>query len=210
MNLTLYKMTPLEEWITEKYLSHSICTPEDMDIHRIVDAFGGEVAYLRTRSHARWEDDGTNEFMIYLDSRVDEATARSEFFHELCHPLRHVGDQKMLPKAFRDLQETQASLFQQYAAIPFFMLQDLTLPVYENEIPFYLAHVFNIPVVLAKRRFNQIKSRISQEEYSQRLTSYAQSMYSKADPANWSDETKRLFITAIQRKLERGQGVVIR
>lgn len=210
MNLTLYKMTPLEEWITEKYLAHSICTPEDIDIHRISEAFGGEVSYLRTRSHARWEDDGTSDFMIILDSRLDEPTARSEFFHELCHPLRHAGDQRMLPKAFRDLQETQASLFQQYAAIPFFMVQNLALPVYEKDIPFYLAHVFNVPVLLANRRLNQIKGRISQEEFSQRIAYYCQSIYSKADPVNWSDETKKLFRLAIQRKVQKGQGVVVR
>ncbi|NRQ56084.1 ImmA/IrrE family metallo-endopeptidase [Brevibacillus sp. HD1.4A] len=210
MNLTLYKMTPLEEWITAKYLEHSICLPEDLEINRVADVFGGEITYLRTRSHARWEDDGTSDFMIILDSRLDEPSARSEFFHELCHPLRHVGDQKMLPKAFRDLQETQASLFQQYAAIPFFMVQDLDIPVYEKDIPLYLAHVFNVPVSLANRRFNQIKGRISQEEYSQRIASYCQSIYSKADPVNWSQETKKLFSLAIQRKLQKGQGVVVR
>lgn len=210
MNLTLYKMTPLEEWITAKYLEHSICLPEDLEINRVADVFGGEITYLRTRSHARWEDDGTSEFMIILDSRLDESSARGEFFHELCHPLRHVGDQKMLPKAFRDLQEMQASLFQQYAAIPFFMVHDLDMPVYEKDIPLYLAHVFNVPVSLSNRRFNQIKGRISQEEFSQRIASYCQSIYSKADPANWSDETKKLFRLAIQRKLQKGQGVVVR
>lgn len=210
MNLTLYKMTPLEEWVTEKYLAHSIYTPDDLEIHRIAEAFGGEVAYLRTRSHARWEDDGTNDFMIIIDSRLDEPSARGEFFHELCHPLRHVGDQKMLPKAFRDLQETQASLFQQYSAIPFFMVKELDMTVYEKDIPLYLAYVFNVPVSLANRRFNQIKGRISQEEYSQRIASYCHSTYSKADPANWSHETKKLFSLAIQRKLQKGQGVVIR
>ncbi|MGG1531468.1 ImmA/IrrE family metallo-endopeptidase [Brevibacillus agri] len=210
MDLSLYKMTPLEEWIAEKYLAHSIFTPEDLDIHRIANIFGGEISYLPTKSHARWIDDGFNDFMIILDSRLDEPSLRSEFFHELCHPLRHVGDQRTLPKTFRDLQEMQASLFQQYAAIPFFMVQELVLPVYENEIPLYLAQTFNVPVSLATRRFNQIRGRISQEEYSQRIATYLQSQYSKADPTNWSDETKRLFLTAIKRKFQKGQGVVIR
>lgn len=49
MNLTLYKMTPLEEWIAEKYLAHSIFTPEDLDIHRIANIFGGEISYLPTK-----------------------------------------------------------------------------------------------------------------------------------------------------------------
>ncbi|WP_338463360.1 ImmA/IrrE family metallo-endopeptidase [Brevibacillus borstelensis] len=210
MDLSLYKMTPLEEWITSKYLENSICTPSDLDIFHIAASLGGEITYLRTKSHARWIDDGSNEFMIILDSRLDEPSARSEFFHELCHPLRHVGDQQMLPRAFRDLQETQASQFQLYAAIPFFMVQELHLPAYEIDVPLYWAHVFRVPLDLAIRRFRQIKNRISQEEYSQRLVSYNRSMYRKADPANWCDEAKEMFRLAIDRKLKKGQGVVIR
>ncbi|MGN7471644.1 hypothetical protein ACTHO6_16855, partial [Brevibacillus sp. SAFN-007a] len=69
---------------------------------------------------------------------------------------------------------------------------------------------FRVPLDLATRRFKQIKNRISQEEYSQRIATYLQSQYSKANPTNWSDETKRLFLTAIKRKFQKGQGVVIR
>ncbi|WNC15381.1 ImmA/IrrE family metallo-endopeptidase [Brevibacillus brevis] len=210
MDLSLYKMTPLEEWIAEKYLAHSIFTPEDLDIHRIANIYGGEISYLPTKSHARWIDDGSNDFMIILDSRLDEPSAQSEFFHELCHPLRHVGDQQMLPKAFRDLQETQASQFQLYAAIPFFMVLELDFPTYEKDVPMYWAHEFRVPLDLATRRFKQIKNRISQEEYSQRLVSYNLSMYRKADPANWCDEAKEMFRLAIDRKLKKGKGVVIR
>lgn len=209
MDLSLYKMTPLEEWITSTYLQHSITTPDDLSLDNIAASFGGEVANLRTRSHARWIDDGTGDFMIILDSRLDEAAQRSEFFHELCHPLRHVGNQQMLPKAFRDLQETQATSFQLYASIPFFMVKELDMPSLEHNVPYQWAQIFKIPLTLAVRRFRQIKSRINQEEYQKTINSYFQNQHSKSHPSNWSDETKQLFLTAIRRKLEKGKGVVI-
>lgn len=210
MDLSLYKVSPVEEWISTTYMENSICKPEDLAIESISAVFGGEIAYLNTRSHARWVEDDPTNFMIILDLRLDEATIRSEFFHELCHPLRHVGNQIMLPKAFRDLQETQATQFQMYSAIPFFMIQELELPNYENDVPFLWSQVFRVPLSLALRRFRQIKSRINQEEYRLAINSYFHNQSSKAHPSNWSDETKQLFLTAIRRKLEKGIGVVIK
>ncbi|MED4749904.1 terminase [Brevibacillus choshinensis] len=204
MDFSLYKMSPLEQWITDKYLENSILTPLDLDIQRIARMFGGEIVYLRTKSHARWEEDGTNEFLINLDSRLDEPDSRGAFFHELCHPLRHIGNQSMLPKAFKDLQETQASLFQQYAAIPFFMVQELEIPLYEREIPYYWAHIFNLPVPLASRRYNQIKCRIYQEKNDLEFLAHQRSLYRKADPLNWCDEAKEMFRLATQRKRDKG------
>lgn len=203
MDLTLYKLSPLEQWIADKYLENSIFIPQDLNIHRIAAMFGGEIVYLRTKSHARW-DDGTREFLINLDSRLDEPDARGAFFHELCHPLRHTGNQTMLPKALKDLQETQAAIFQQYAAIPFFMVQELELPRFEREIPYYWAHVFNVPVTLASRRYHQIKARIFREQSDLEFMSHQRSLYRKADPANWCDEAKEMFRLAIQRKKDKG------
>ncbi|QRG65286.1 ImmA/IrrE family metallo-endopeptidase [Brevibacillus choshinensis] len=209
MDLSLYKMTPLEEWITTTYLQHSITTPDDLSLEHVVASFGGEIALLKTRSHARWIEDGTGDFIIIIDSRLDEATQRSEFYHELCHPLRHVGNQQMLPKAFRDLQETQATMFQLYASIPFFMIKELDMPDLEHNVPYQWAQIFKTPLPLAVQRFRQIKSRINQEEYQKTINSYFQNQHSKSNPSNWSDETKQLFLTAIRRKLEKSKGVVI-
>lgn len=204
MDFSLYKMTPVEEWITDKYISNSICSPKDLDIHRIADMFGGEISYLRTKSHARWEDDGTGDFLISLDSRLDEPERRRDFFHELCHPLRHVGEQELLPQTLIDLQETQASVFQLYAAIPFFMVLELELPKFEREISHYWAHVFNVPESLASKRYHQIKRRIDLEKRDLEFVAYQNSLYRKADPANWCDEAKEMFRLAIQRKKDKG------
>lgn len=205
MDFSLYKTTPLEQWIADKYIESRILDPSDLDIERIAHIFGGEVTYLRTKSHARWDDDGTGEFLINVDSRLDEPSKRGAFFHELCHPLRHAGNQDMLPKAFKDLQETQASLFQQYASIPIFMVENLETPLYEKNIPHYWAHVFKLPVELTSRRYEQIKGRIALEKSDREFISRQQSSYRKANPANWCDEAKDMFKLAIQRKKEKGE-----
>lgn len=204
MDFSLYKMTPVEQWIADKYIDNSICSPKDLDIHRIADMFGGEISYLRTKSHARWEDDGTSDFLINLDSRLEEPERRRDFFHELCHPLRHVGEQEMLPQTLINLQETQASVFQLYAAIPFFMVLELELPRYEQEISHYWAHVFNVPESLSSKRYHQIKRRIDQEKRDLEFVAFQNSLYRKADPANWCDEAKEMFRLAIQRKKDKG------
>ncbi|WP_176560297.1 ImmA/IrrE family metallo-endopeptidase [Brevibacillus dissolubilis] len=172
MDLSFYKMTSLEEWITKHYITHGILTPQDMEIERICASFGGEVSYTRMQSHAIWMDDGTNDFLVMLNRNLSESDRRTEFFHELCHPLRHGSNQLQSSCSMRNLQEGQASSFQLYASIPFFMVQKLSLPRYEQDLIELLAHEFNVTPELASRRFDQIKRRIWQEQLHQLFISY--------------------------------------
>jgi hypothetical protein len=71
---------------------------------------------------------------------------------------------KMKNKTFRDLQEAQANQFQLYSAIPFFMLQELELPAYENQIIQIIKSVFKVTEALARKRLEQIKRRILQSK----------------------------------------------
>jgi hypothetical protein len=68
----------------------------------------------------------------------------------------------MKNKTFRDLQEAQANQFQLYAAIPFFMLQELELPPYEYQIIHTIKSIFKVTEALARKRLEQIKRRILQ------------------------------------------------
>ncbi|MDN9012792.1 hypothetical protein [Brevibacillus laterosporus] len=188
MDFSLYKTMPLEDWINSTYLRNSICTPNDLDIEQISSFFGGEVIYLPTNSHARWIDDGTNEFLIVLNNRLDEIAIRG---------------------AFCDLQEAQAFHFQLYSSIPFYMVRELDLPLYEKDISQYISHIFRVPIELATHRFKQIKARIQQEEYRLTISAHLQEWYRKSNPENWSDETKTLFRLALKRKFETEREVVI-
>ncbi|AYB38568.1 ImmA/IrrE family metallo-endopeptidase [Brevibacillus laterosporus] len=193
MDFSLYEETPLEEWITQKYLQHSIFIPQELDIEEIVSIFGGEIAYLDTISHARWLDDGTNDFLIVLDSRLDKFTMRGEFFHELCHPLRHSGNQRKLPPSLRNLQEEQANAFQLYATIPFYMVKNMNIPLYKKQTIDLLAQEFKVTHSFAKKRLEQIEQRINQGKFNQAWNKWFQDRGSKLESQPYSHETIKLL-----------------
>ncbi|MGO4890338.1 ImmA/IrrE family metallo-endopeptidase [Anaerobacillus sp. MEB173] len=207
MNLALYKTTPLEEWIYHKYQANGIYSVDDLDMEKIITIFGGELASTKGTSHARWIDDGSNYFVIFLNTYQRVEKQRYDFFHELCHPLKHVGSQPNVSKLFNQLQEVQAGNFQLYAALPIYMLEEF------NDIPFsvfvkIVSEAFALPEVLVTKRMEQIKNRITYEENHQVLVNKIQSQYRKADPNNWSYETKELVKLAINQKMIK-KGAVI-
>ncbi|SDH82638.1 protein of unknown function [Aneurinibacillus thermoaerophilus] len=172
LDLSLYKPTALEKWIEKIYKANNILTPRDMDIYHIAEIFGGDIMETPIKSHARWEDDGDGYFVIFLNRALDELSRRSEFHHELCHPLQHVGIQERLPKPFKDLQERQARIFQLYASIPFFMVKELNMPNHKREAIGFLAEEFKVPYKLAADRLNQIGRRIFQARFDIQFAQY--------------------------------------
>lgn len=86
------------------------------------------------------------------------------FFHELCHVIRHSGDQRWMPSLFKEAQEYDADRFALYSALPFFILKSITLPERKGESIGYIAHTFRVPLYFAKKRFEQIEERITQNK----------------------------------------------
>ncbi|MEJ8547140.1 ImmA/IrrE family metallo-endopeptidase [Brevibacillus borstelensis] len=206
--LNFYQPTPLEDWIETRYQSFGIFSPDDLDIDIVAHSFGIQVLYLPdAKEEAIWDDDIA---AIFLNSNKTISEIRVAFFHELCHPLRHVGNQLMLPSIFRELQETQANQFQLYASMPFFMIKEIKLPQYKSEAVGLLSQLFGVTTRLASRRLEQIERRIYEARTHQEFVQLLQSQRRKADPANWCPEAKAMFRLAIQRKMQKGQGVVIR
>ncbi|MDN9010361.1 ImmA/IrrE family metallo-endopeptidase [Brevibacillus laterosporus] len=202
MNLELYQMTPLEEWITARYQRHGFLAPEELHLEEIAALFGGEIAFTRLPSHVRWCEK-SGDFLIFLHQHLSEVERRSEFFHELCHPLRHSGNQLSLPPALRDLQEMQAGHFQLYAAMPFYLLQTLPMPKYERDWLHQLALAFRVPISLACRRWEQIKRRIwLAQEHEWSMMIYQQKQRSALKKPSLTPETKRL-LSQLQKQLSR-------
>ena len=206
--LDLYQTTPLEEWIESRYQHIGIHSPDDLDIDSIAHSFGVDVFYMPgAKEEAIWDDDNA---AIFLNSDKSVPEIREVFFHELCHPLRHAGDQLMLPGIFRELQETQAKQFQLYAAMPFFMIKGIKFPPYKNEAIGLLANLFRVTPQFAKRRLEQIQRRIYEAKNHQEFVDLLQSRYRKADPANWTEETKDVLRKLNSLLIKRGQkGVAI-
>ena len=150
-----YITSALEDWITEKYVRHRIYTSTDIDIQQIA-LIEGIFIHKRPMS-SRYDIFGRYKAII-LDSRCTEEEQQEQFFHELCHILRHVGHQSMLPKLFRELQEWDANLFMMYAALPYFMVKKYD---YNNQnLILDLSHDFNVTEELCQKRMDQIKRNI--------------------------------------------------
>lgn len=155
MNFSLYRQTNLEQWINDHYQKDGIVSPGDLDISRIAALFGVELRYDACKSFS-----DNVEGVIILDKRKTSVSSRMIFFHELCHVLRHYGDQRQMPELFKEGQEAEANVFLLYASMPIYLIERLTLPTNQNEAINYLSFVFQVPMKHAKQRLDQIHRRL--------------------------------------------------
>ncbi|WP_082087899.1 ImmA/IrrE family metallo-endopeptidase [Domibacillus indicus] len=96
-----------------------------------------------------------SQLIILLNESLSPSLQWQEFAHELAHILRHVGNQYILPKDFRMLQEWQASHFALYFCIPGFMLQNIELPSSKQEAILKVMDVFHVTPSFAAARLDQ-------------------------------------------------------
>lgn len=175
MNFSQYFKTPLEQMIEDQYRAHGLLLPTDLTIENISAIFGVDVVYY---DHGPFSDN--EERVIFLNQHKEITSQRMTFFHELCHVIRHSGDQRWMPDMFREAQENDAERFSLYASIPSFMLQKFKLPALRSEAISRIAHTFRTQTEFAQQRLDQIQERIAGEEF---LTAF-----SEASAANVNDE----------------------
>ncbi|SFC53112.1 ImmA/IrrE family metallo-endopeptidase [Bacillus sp. UNCCL81] len=143
--------TYLEDYVSTLYKKTGILTPDDIDIKKISLKLNILLTFTELESFM------TNIFQltcINIDSRLSEYEQREAYFHELCHALRHVGNQMNLPKSFLDYQEWDAQRFTLYASMPYHMVKTRH---WDN--PSALQRVFKVPYHLCEKRFNQLANR---------------------------------------------------
>jgi len=182
-NLDLYKPTEMELWISNKYRENGILTPYDMNLDLIASLFNVSIVYSGGDTKAIFDEDG--DCLLFLNIHDDEIEQRTDFFHELCHPAMHVGNQRNLPPSFVGLQESQASLFQLYAAMPAYMLEEFNSIQYQSNYLKLLSEAFKFPHEFVNRRIEQIYRRIKQERYDRNLrarTTPRPTIYSYSEP----------------------------
>ncbi|CEH30249.1 ImmA/IrrE family metallo-endopeptidase [Aneurinibacillus migulanus] len=170
--LKYYTKTALEIWIEEQYKQKGILSPRDLTIEKICTEFCIEIEYTEGICSVVWDEE---LIIVYLNQNLSLQEQKEAFFHELCHPLRHVVDQRNRHPIFQgliELQEEQARNFQPYAIIPFFMVEQLELPNRDKEIAGLLAQTFNTTYLFAYRRWEQIKRRIAQGILDEKIKSY--------------------------------------
>lgn len=151
-----YRTTPLEQWVEHLWLKSGIVSPEQLQIEEVASRLDVWVHYLQDRSRAL-------EYMgmrsILVDQRLGKEAQWEDFLHELCHVLRHAGNQTVMPRLFCEGQEAEANRFVLYAAIPFYMLRRLKLPGRIDEAVEVLALHFGVTFELARNRLEQLQRR---------------------------------------------------
>jgi hypothetical protein len=148
----IYKPFPLDHWVSRFYRRIGILTPGDISETTIARALKIHLTYSEQRSYST--EIGYFQ-LINIHKSLDILKQREVFFHELCHILRHSGNQyKLMPAAFKELQEWDARHFTRYAAIPFHMLGyvNWTSPTLIDE----MAETFKISEEICLYRVNHI------------------------------------------------------
>lgn len=146
--------THLEEYILQLFNSLSINNPDQLSLEQIAEKLNIEVRY-------------TDFSMCYNEtiflSKSDKRREWQEFGHEICHYLRHSGNQVRMHPLFVELQEYQADFFAYHFCIPTFMLEDLY-----NFNVYNIMQVFDVEYAFARRRLeihaNKLRNTISKVE----------------------------------------------
>ncbi len=148
-----YQTTLLEDWIKNFYYSLDIIHPHQLDLHDIANRLGLFVNYKDISSRFYLDE-------VILDKRLTEQEQWQDFGHELCHALRHEGNQLIMPKPFVELQEYQANLFAYHFCVPTFMLLKLDLPENNKEAKYYIGNMFNVTLGFAEKRLELYHKRL--------------------------------------------------
>ncbi|MDF2923165.1 MAG: ImmA/IrrE family metallo-endopeptidase [Paenibacillaceae bacterium] len=205
MDLHHYKPCQLEQWINDAYLAEGIYSPEDLDMERVAGIFDTDVIYYLGPSFADWREGGYS--VIFLDRTLQKEELRAVFFHELCHPVRHVGNQAELPQLFTDLQEVQAGLFQLYASLPFYMIHSYAEQLADTNMAPMLAYEFQLPVELVERRLQQIVSRIRKSAEERRMVESAAPPEQENRIVTHSPETLKMLDKLLWLSAQKGRPV---
>ncbi|MFC4302976.1 ImmA/IrrE family metallo-endopeptidase [Cohnella boryungensis] len=151
-----YRTTPLEQWIEHLWMKSGILTPAQLNVEEVAAKLDVWVHFMRDTSRAL-------EYMglrsILVDQRLGREAQWEDFLHELCHVLRHAGNQTIMPKLFCESQEAEANRFVLYAAMPFYMMRHLKLPQRIDEAVEVIAVHFGVTFELARKRLEQIQRR---------------------------------------------------
>ncbi|KZN99394.1 ImmA/IrrE family metallo-endopeptidase [Pseudobacillus badius] len=152
--LSNYHTTPLEDWVTQLYIKLEIFHPSQIDEEFIAKKLR---IFLHRKPRPSFFEIVGNYLGITIDCRATQEKQREMFFHELCHILRHCGQQSIMPKAFRDLQEWDAQNFVKYAAIPHHLFKYIDFN--QHDLEQHMAELFGVSTELCKTRIEQIKNR---------------------------------------------------
>lgn len=181
-----YKRTHLEQFIEQLYLKNHILNPQDINFDFIALKLGISVEFFNSESLSHETKAGKR--IIFLNVKKSAFEQRDDFLHELCHLLRHAGNQATLPSPFVQYQEEDAELFVLYASMPFFIIEQLSLSPDHGQAIEQISLAFSTSIEMARRRYEQILRREYEGAMSAEVAAASQSR--KEVKSNMSDKTE--------------------
>ncbi|WP_342547684.1 ImmA/IrrE family metallo-endopeptidase [Paenibacillus sp. FSL P2-0089] len=201
-----YKKTHLEYFIEQLYLNNQILIPEDISADFIAHKLDISIKFLNSESLSH--ETKTGKRIIFLNDHKSSFEQRDDFLHELCHLLRHAGNQATLPSPFVQYQEEDAELFVLYASLPFFMIKELNLPPDHGQAIQQISSTFSVSMEQARKRYEQILRRefealmCAESAATYQLKKEVKTVMSKPvefavyfDPSGISDGPSQLVVT---------------
>ncbi|GAA0313561.1 ImmA/IrrE family metallo-endopeptidase [Bacillus carboniphilus] len=198
-----YQTIFLEDWIKDLYDKLDIKNPNQLNIKNISENIGIRLTYRNVTSRFY-----KNE--IIIDNRQSLQEQWQEFGHELCHALRHEGNQLILPNSFLILQECQANTFMYHFCVPTFMLLEFKLNSLSNVkdgVPL-ISKTFNVTEKFAEERLKQFKRKMLQAKSDAEHRAYMEAKYPKVNSDNYSEETKAI-LNKLYKQLEKKKEAAI-
>lgn len=184
-----YQMTPLEDYVKELYQRAGIMESYQLDMLDIAEKLNVWIHFMDMESQAI-DRNGLNS--IVINRRLSPAEQWQEFGHELCHVLRHAGNQLSSPIGFIKYQETQAEHFAQHFCIPSFKLSELGLPKTQSEAIALICDKFNVTPSFASERLEIHLRKLhtaQNDEIVQLHLNTKKKIKPQLKPREWSSET---------------------
>ena len=148
--------THLEDYIKKIYTSIGINKPEQLKRYSIASELGITLYTFNGASEGVYSN---GRQYIFLNRNLTSEEQWQEFGHELCHVLRHAGNQKKMSRLFIEYQEWQADNFALHFCVPTFMLRAMSLPRDRKQAIWEIQMAFNVTYEFAKIRLEKFSQK---------------------------------------------------
>ncbi|MCM3046699.1 ImmA/IrrE family metallo-endopeptidase [Bacillus altitudinis] len=147
-------LSHLEEEVKKIYTKINMLTPEAIDMELMAASLKIWLHFERRPSFVFCVN---GSYSMVIDKRLNKKQQWEDFGHELCHVIKHYGNQFDMHKLFRELQEYQANSFMYHFCVPSFMLQRLNLPSLQSEAIKLIGDTFNVTYSFAAARLEMFR-----------------------------------------------------
>jgi Zn-dependent peptidase ImmA (M78 family) len=200
-NFQYYYMTNLEAWVEQLYQDLNITELHQLNLEEL--AYRLNIWYYYRSMPSKGIEISSGIFTMILNNQLSKDEQWTDFLHELCHLLRHAGNQTIMPRAFTQAQESEADHFTMYAAIPFSIFSRLPIPDQRSDAITYVAEAFHVPVSFAEKRVEQIQRRVFQGGLNHAAME-ANRYKTSPLPPRWSSETNKLLVQLDRQLINKG------